>query len=96
MTELELQIFKQFLKSKYRRIFDEAIQHVKEFTDYIDSKTNAWIEEQYSMQNTPDLSQLSLGSLTEDETDDKIVQGWLSSPTPIPFSEVELRSFISK
>jgi hypothetical protein len=84
MTDQEVQVLLEYLKRHYPEIYKETMNHVREFTDFMDNQLQMWIDMRSwsppSIRSsfTPSLSKLKIN----DRDDHDTVNEWLSSPTP--------------
>lgn len=95
MTDQEVHILLTFLKRNHPQVYQDAMNHVKEYTDFIEYQTAHWMADRVdpsfipSSQAPPSLSKLNLGEIDDElfSNDSKykesIIESWLSSPTPI-------------
>lgn len=82
MTDQEVHILLQYLKRHYPEIHNEAMNHVHEFTEFMDNQLRIWmdircLDSARSELKTPSLTRLQIDSC-DDLTDP--VSDWLASP----------------
>lgn len=94
MTDQEVHILLTFLKRNHPQVYQDAMNHVKEYTDFIEYQTAQWMALRVDpnfiplSMAPPSLSKLNLGEIDDElfSNDSKykesIIEAWLSSPTP--------------